>query len=516
MRISNLTELQELEARIRQKIKQHDLDDFLGTLLLSRSNLQPFVVAGLTLFAVRFALPPIRRYGSVRSIPADQFNLIADWVAQYLLADPSSFHPPVTGNYHGSNLIPIILRHVGNQLPFAQTFWGQCGRSIYLFKEIPNSIKGKGNAFDLDTAFTKHYGVTLDDFISVGYVAFSAANADRSKGRVGFSGGYFQKARDQGMLLPDDEAISLVMDKLAANQWRMTELYEEYKQKDRNYASYDYNPLFIHPIVRPWIKSASTTMDDDRFMAPLPELILTRLSSGIYEELAYKCKSDFQKYFGHVFEEYVGEVLRHCVAPSTIISEDEIRRAYSDKRGKTPDWVVIEKSTAILVECKAVGYQRKAVAMGDETTIDQTIDKIAEGLVQMHEFKDACLGKKPGLERLHHCTEYKLLLLTYEPIFLSNSIPLRKVLEQKVDDKLTVKGLRTSPGVTWSVDELEKLQPHVNAGVPIGTVIDQYNASDFNGLIDHLHAQTGRTFGDSFLAVKERDIYKHLGVPNGD
>jgi hypothetical protein len=513
MGVNNLQDLQELEARIRQKIKQYELDDFLGTLLLSSQNLNPFVIAGMTLFGIRFALPPIKRYAAVKHIPANEFNLIADWVAQYLLTDPTSFHPPIESKYHNSTLIPVVLRHVGNQFPFAQTFWGQGGRSFYLFKEIPNTLKITDNRFDLNTAFAELYGVTLDDFIAVGYVAFSAANANRSKGRVGFSRGYFQNARENGMTLPDDEIVNAVMDKLAADQWQMRDKYEEYKQPDRNYAAYDYNPLFIYPIVRPWIKSPMTSADEDRFVAPLPEMILTRLSSGVYEELAYNFKTSFPKYFGHIFEEYVGEVLRHCVAPSTLISGGEIRGTYSGRKGKAPDWFVIEGDTAILVECKAVGYPRKAVATGDEKRIDWTIDKVAEGLVQLHEFKEACVTKENGLERFSTCKEYKLLLVTYESIYLSNSVPLREALEHKVSSSLAPKGLSMSPWVIWSVDELEKLQPHLNAGISVGDTLDRYNPSDFNQLIDHLHAKTGRTFEDSFLAEKEQEIYKSLGIP---
>jgi hypothetical protein len=514
MEVNNLVDLQNLEARIRQKIQQHELDDFLGTLLLSRPRFNPFVIAGMTLFGIRFALPPIKRYASVKHIPPEEFNLIAHLVTEYLLADPSSFLPSIKSTYHGSVLTPVVLRHVGNQFPFNETFWGQGGRSIYLFKEIPKTLKLKGNKFDLNAAFSKLYGVSLEDFISVSYVAFSAANANRNKGQVGFSGGYFQKARDQGMALPDGVTVDAIMDKIAADQWQMREMYEQFKQEDRNYGAYDFNPLFVYPIVRPWRKSSLTSADEDRFVAPLPELILTRLSSGVHEDLAFNFKSGFPKYFGHVFEKYVGEVLRNCVSSSSIIAEEEIRRTYSDKRGKSPDWVIIEGDMATLVECKAVGYQRKALSTGDATTIDQTIDKIADGLVQMHEFTAACLRKEPGLERFHACTEYKPLLLTYEPVYLSNSNNLRGVLEVKVNDELRPKGLRACSWVIWSIDELEKLQPHLNAGISMQSAMDLYTPSNFNECLNQLHAQTGCTFKDSFLALKEREVYQSMGIPS--
>jgi len=114
------------------------------------------------------------------------------------------------------------------------------------------------------------------DYIDIGFVAFVAAQAE-----IAFTGGYFQKARHQGITLPDDEAIALVLDQLAADQWQMRALYDQYRQRDRRYAAYDFNPLLVHPIIRPWKKREGASLDDDRLIAPLPNLIIAKLSEAI-------------------------------------------------------------------------------------------------------------------------------------------------------------------------------------------------------------------------------------------
>jgi hypothetical protein len=219
---------------------------------------------------------------------------------------------------------------------------------------------------------------------------------------VGFTGGWFQKAKTQGMNL-DEDVIIKALDQLAADQWQLRAVYDAYKQPDRRYGMHDFNPLFVYPIVRPWTKKKNANIDEDRMIAPLPGLILTRLSEGIYQQLFHSYRDDFAQYFGRIFEIYVGEVLDHSLCGAKRISEREIKQTY--KNGKVPDHVLVDSNTATLVECKATGYQRKALATADPTSLDQSVSRVIEGLIQLHEFKAACDRRAPGLEGLHGCSE---------------------------------------------------------------------------------------------------------------
>ena len=80
---------------------------------------------------------------------------MAHLVTIYLLADPVSFNPPVEDSYHGSTLIPIILRHAGNQFAYEMSFFGQYARSLKLFRDIPRQLRGRSEAarFDFDEPF---------------------------------------------------------------------------------------------------------------------------------------------------------------------------------------------------------------------------------------------------------------------------------------------------------------------------------------------------------------------------
>jgi hypothetical protein len=177
-------------------------------------------------------------------------------------------------------------------------------------------------------------------------------------------------------------------------------------------------------------------------IAPLPGLILTRLSEGIYHHLFDAYRQEFTQYFGSVFEAYVGEILNHSLGSARLLPEREIKRTY--KRGKLPDYVMVEGSSAILIECKAIGLQRKALAMADESSIDHSVSGIVEGLIQLHEFKNAWEAGAPGLEALSKCSEVKFLIVTLEPFYLANSVPFKELIEKKLQSELHKKGIRLS------------------------------------------------------------------------
>ena len=58
-RIRNERELQEWEARISSVLGRHDLDYVLVGVRQSLDKLESFTAAGISLFAIRYSLPPL-------------------------------------------------------------------------------------------------------------------------------------------------------------------------------------------------------------------------------------------------------------------------------------------------------------------------------------------------------------------------------------------------------------------------------------------------------------------------
>ena len=71
---------------------------------------------------------------------------------------------------------------------------------------------------------------------------------------------------------------------------------------------------------------------------------------------------------------------------------------------------------------------------------------------------------------------------------------------------------RHLPWLILSMDELERLQPHLAAGMAMASLFASLRSQLFNEVLRAAHEQTGKTYTDSFLYQKDREIYDRLGV----
>lgn len=428
-------------------------------------------------------------------------------VTNYLLADPLSFDETMQEEYYEANPAFTMLRITASQFLYNVSYYGQYARSLILYEELPPKLALRPDVppFNLSDAFEALNGVPLTEFVKAGFATWAGA---RSSNHLGFSRSYFDQARAQAMDLPSDGEMLDVLGQLTVTQEEFVADYQRRKNADRRFAMYDFNPLVSSPVVRPFASEQSPRLEEDALVAPLPDLLLYRLSTGIYYQMFNSYKEQFSRYFGHLFGEYAGIVLRNSVPPSTLVSEEDIRKTYPEKEGKVPDWAVVDGTKAVLIECKATRFNRRALATGDEDAVNKSLEQVIKGLKQMNEFAGACKAKRPGLEQFHGCTEFKPVLATPEPLYLVNSTFFR----EHIDGLLAKEGVTDLPWLVLPVDELERLQPHLAAGIGLGATIDELSGATFNQVLGRLHEQTNLVYKDSFLYAKDEQLFRLLGM----
>jgi len=219
--------------------------------------------------------------------------------------------------------------------------------------------------------------------------------------------------------------------------------------------------------------------------------------------------TEFSEYFGFVFERYVGLVLEKCLLSQQLLSESDIRNFYPAKKGKAPDWIIVDGSTVLLFECKATRFSRAAQAIASEDSVNISLAQVKKGLKQLASFISACQAKISELQKFHHCSTFKPILVSLEPLFLINS----EFFREHINTLLTAEGVT---GLDWqilSIDELEALQPHIAAGFNLSQVLDELRNKSFNDVHENLISQTNKSFADSFLYDKQEELYQRLGLP---
>ncbi|MEK6337533.1 MAG: hypothetical protein AABM67_21645 [Acidobacteriota bacterium] len=503
MEVNSTASLHRLESLIKHAIEPYKLDQVLFGLRGVADEYQPFVIGGASLFAVRFCNAG-RRTPRV-AVPAKDF--LAHWlhlVTCYLLADPLGYDQELQEEYKNTNPFFAFLRIVGSQMPYSVGLFGQHAQPLLLYHDIPKSLAAtsRPQKFNFEESFRDLYGTSTREFINIGFTASVAALS-----KAGFTRGYFRKAREQGIKLPSDRKLLSALDRLAADPIQLRNLHRKYQPADPRFAMYGFNPLILRPLVRPWRQKKHVSIDEDRLAAPAPNLVVLKNSIGIFYEMFNRYGVEFANYFGEVFEKYVGIVLKHCGKSIELIPESRVRETYPSEQGKTPDWIIVDGDSAMLVECKATRFSRAALLTGAESAINDSLKQVIKGLGQLADFRNACLAKRTGIEKLNKCETFRPVLVTLEPLYLINSHFFREYL----DDQLAALNVNL-PWRILSVDELEKLQPYLAQGLSLNKVIEDLENKTFESLLSELLSETGLTFRDSFLYEISYELYRRLGV----
>jgi len=509
MDINSLADLDKLEAYIGKEFGKLKLGDVLHSLYLlkkSSPELRPFMIAGASLFAVRFC-PPSNASQLIKNY---DIRFLIDLCNKYYLADPITFDQDLHDEFIDSNPVFMMLRLASSQFPFEPGRFSEFSRPSLLFHEIPKQLQGLPGIpqFDFESRFQDITGVSVLDFITTGFIISAA-----SQGNFAVNRDYFKKTRKQGISIPNDQVVRDILNQLVADKFNLIELYEKRKNADRRFRMYDFNPLLSYPVIKPCQNKQFSTSDKDFMHAPVPELVGSRISTGIFYQMynAHSTKSgnEFSDYFGYVFERYVGLVIENCITSEQLLSEADIRRFYPTNKGKVPDWILIDGSTLTLFECKATRFSRAAQAIASEEAVNSSLAQVKKGLKQLSSFMSACRSQVQELERFHGCTTLKPILVSLEPLHLINSTFFR----EHINSLLAGEGVT---GLDWqilSVDELEALQPHIAPGFKLAQVLNDLLTKTFNDVLQELSSQTQRTFAHSFLYQKQEELYQRLDIP---
>jgi hypothetical protein len=240
------------------------------------------MIAGAAMFALRYS--PIRPFRvRYRPLPDADLVRILRMVNDYLLADPLSFDETMAREYRDANPSFTFVRFVASQYVYDVRYFGQYARSLILYEELPPTIAARLDIphFDFVAAFETLNGIPLRDFIRAGFLAWAAA---RSQNRLGFTRYDYEQIRSSGIELPEDADLEPVLDQITATQDQFVAAYTEMQNEDRRFAMYDFNPLLSYPIVRPYEYDKLPDLREDAMVAPLPNLILSRMSVGIFME----------------------------------------------------------------------------------------------------------------------------------------------------------------------------------------------------------------------------------------
>lgn len=148
---------------------------------------------------------------------------------------------------------------------------------------------------------------------------------------------------------------------------------------------YTWNPLEATPLVR------LEPLYPNRLHCPIPELLLRRISQGVFYDLV--ATVDFDNAYGKAYQRYVGEVIKatfqkqhHC-----LLAEQEFMAGKNIKHGF--DWILSDGSGTIFFECKTKRLKQAAKIADAKALLGEEISILAGAVVQSYKnLLDALAG----------------------------------------------------------------------------------------------------------------------------
>lgn len=378
--IRSLDDLDKLEEKIGIRIGYYCLDAVLLKIheksINEENNESHFnFVAGMM---IKFAILNCRSFDGWAPLYDEEFEFFYNLVLEYLLYD---FELEKSSGPRDEITSSFILRKIGNQLRWNIPKHNVLGRTFFLFNEMMNGDEAPDFIKHLvQVEFERQFGLTLIDFLKIGFVLYAG-----SVKSGGMTRNYFQASRSQSISLPSDEIVKKCLELVSADPIKLKKFCEEHKAANV-FRAYELNPLFEYPIIRPLYGVSRDIPETDKFIAPIPDLVIYKFTTGLYYTLYNKYLNDFPKAFGELFESYVGIVLRFCSPNGQILSEKDLSNHLPKYKGKKPDWLVFCNEGIIIIECKATKHTQSMYESGLKADRLTSIDQVVKGVIQINEF----------------------------------------------------------------------------------------------------------------------------------
>jgi hypothetical protein len=337
-------------------------------------------------------------------------------------------------------------------------------RTLYIYEELINDISSPTYIKSIvKSEFEKVFGLPLHDFIKIVTILFARSSAREG----GMKRDYFDKARNMGMSVPSDEIVKAGLRMISCDTTRFRE--------DVMLKKYNLNPLTKYPVIRLWGDSENEEPFDDKFIAPVPELLLHRITIGLYYQLYHKFGEKFKNDFGDLFELYVGKIIAGFNLPHVIIAEKDVDRYLPTKgkkgtKARRPDWIIFSDNGIILIECKATHYTQDMFEHGIEAKNMACLDQIRKALDQFAKFEPLLPNLCKKIGKAYSVLKVQKVIVAFEPMLGLNGGPLKEFIDGRLE----------RDWVLLPVEELEEIQHHIAKGYDLWSFLSEYKYSSYN------------------------------------
>ena len=264
---------------------------------------------------------------------------------------------------------------------------------------------------------------------------------------------------------------------------------------------YGLNPLLKFPLVR---------LRTDLLIAPYPDALVWRMNNGPYYELreahqrGSPGENPFSRFFGFVFQEYVGLLLENEFDSQHLLPE----MAYGKSKRMGPDWIVTIGNTGIAIECTASSLPLAVKMAPDTETVRGEIRAKYVDKIRRLPGKIGALQRagSPYSARLRHISQWHCVLVYREPLH-----PVEVFRRHFFDAETDM----PDPYHIMDIEDFESLLS-LNDGYGIERVLSEKETTsdrmreDFRTFLASVSRSTGRPLTTRTLRQREKEFFDDL------
>lgn len=379
----------------------------------------------------------------------------------YFEIDDPTTHDPA---WKDAELSGFFERMIGHQMPAQQRVTTRdIGLALALFRDA-GTPRNSGD-YDLRGELEAELGMPVETFMAMGNLTVAARLATHEGGRVRgtLSLKYLEKAYRDGIFWCTPEVWEPFLRRVVCTRdgFRACHARPEYRVDDPLFLHHEFNPLDRFPVV---------DVGESRLIAVDPDLVIKRVTSGLFYDMFERDRRKFSSRFGEVFERLVGDMLQSVCAKDRLWSDAAWKESRTGKaqaqKGKRGDWALKGSAHTVLFECKSLRPSLLLRQYGSQAEIDKLRERVVEGLeqlllqaqaIQQGAWSDEGLPPAPVV----------CVLVSYGRFYAVN-LPF---FRDRVRRQLVERGLPDLPFVVMPVEDFDAAIRLAELGVPLDEVL---------------------------------------------
>jgi len=407
---------------------------------------------------------------------------------------------PLSSNIPQKNFFQALMVRLSfEQIRFQTNLINTMARTYILFENVAQN-KRPVKIENLHTLFEKTTGITIKEYFIYSLLVFTAIQETPT----------FNIDRFLNSDIPHLKHL-LIRDKIYKYLNILTASYRQFRTTDQQlnstlnpiYTKTRFNSLWIYPIIEVDNKTESGS-----YVIPNVCVFLQKAFGDLYWWFHMHFEKEqkqleFRDYFGSVFQEYVGLILK------TIYPEEQVHEeiTYGKTSNRFVDWWITRGDKVYLFEAKSNQFSLLNRQTGDADKIMQNeVKKIADGIEQLHRrVKD--IDKYEELKQLRG-KRLVCVLVFFDFPFMSSAL-----YDLQIKEELLVRekskgsdGLSSFEVFRLNIDELESFAT-TSKQIELEEIFPKYRSDPTKSFLSVVAEESKDGLGNDYLEKAYEDFW---------